>query len=205
MADYFPPRDGDMLIWLKNFSDKLPGHQKDLGLTDAQVKSMQGSCDQLSSAITANQKKQAEYQAQIAATNAVRESALPGLRAGIRLIKAQPGFAQKPAIGPDLGIVTATSQLTTAQHQVTGSAEVQRGRVRIQFRKGPFDSVNVYARRPGQVEWTFLARDTHTPYDDCTPLAQPGVPESREYRLIGVCKDQEQGLPSDILHVTCSG
>jgi hypothetical protein len=73
------------------------------------------------------------------------------------------------------------------------------------FKKLGFDSVNVYARASGESEWHFLARDTNSPYDDHRELAKPGTPEVREYRLIGVLKDQESGTPSDSTSVTFSG
>ena len=47
--------------------------------------------------------------------------------------------------------------------------------------------------------------DTHSPYDDHTPLAVPGVAEVREYQAFGVLHDQQIGQPSDIVSVTFGG
>ena len=52
---------------------------------------------------------------------------------------------------------------------------------------------------------TTSGRDTNSPYDDHRELSKPGTPEVREYRLIGVLKDQESGTPSDATSVTFSG
>jgi len=59
-------------------------------------------------------------------------------------------------------------------------------------------------RNDGQLvaAWRLLDRDNHPPYVDSTPLAQPGVPEVREYRLMGVWSDQEVGQPSDVASIT---
>jgi hypothetical protein len=62
--------------------------------------------------------------------------------------------------------------------------------------------VNVYSRRQGTSPWTFLARDTRSPYVDTTPLAQAGTPEVREYRVRGVIDDVEIGKYSPTRQIT---
>ena len=47
--------------------------------------------------------------------------------------------------------------------------------------------------------------DTHSSYDDHTPLAVPGVAEVREYQAFGVLHDQQIGQASDIVSVTFGG
>lgn len=51
----------------------------------------------------------------------------------------------------------------------------------------------------------FLARDTHSPYDDYRPLVKDGTPEIREYKLVGVFDDVEIGVASDIASITFVG
>ena len=43
------------------------------------------------------------------------------------------------------------------------------------------------------------------PFLDETPLAQPGIPEQREYMARGVKGDDEIGQDSDIVTVTYAG
>jgi hypothetical protein len=85
------------------------------------------------------------------------------------------------------------------------TAEANHGFVRVRFKKTGFDGVNVYTRRKGETEWRFLARDTNSPYDDYSELAKEGAAEVPEYRVIGVCKDEQIGLPSDAVTVTFGG
>ena len=77
--------------------------------------------------------------------------------------------------------------------------------MRLKFTKLGVDGVNVYARLKGQSTWTKIAFDSSSPYEDHRPLSVPGTPEVREYRLIGVIKDEEVGLASDIVAVTFAG
>jgi hypothetical protein len=67
------------------------------------------------------------------------------------------------------------------------------------------DSVNIYGRLAGQSAWTLLGRDSESPYLDQRPLANPAVPEKREYMARGVVNDVEIGVDSDIVTVVFAG
>ena len=66
------------------------------------------------------------------------------------------------------------------------------------MKKGAHE-INVYSRLQGEAQWQFLARDTHSPYIDTRPLANPAIPEVREYAARCVINDEEKGLLSDIV------
>ena len=55
------------------------------------------------------------------------------------------------------------------------------GQVRVNFTKGECDRVAVYCRERGTLGRTKLGIDTNSPYFDTKPLANPTVPEVREY------------------------
>ena len=57
-------------------------------------------------------------------------------------------------------------------------------------------------RHAGEQGWKQIGIDMRPPFDDYDPLRQQGVPEAREYRLIGVVNDEDVGSPSDIVTVT---
>ena len=50
-----------------------------------------------------------------------------------------------------------------------------------------------------------LGTDTEAPYFDTKPLANPAVPEVREYMARGMVGDEEVGLDSDIASITFAG
>jgi hypothetical protein len=203
-SDFFPATDGNLALHLKNYRDKLPGNGKALYWSDAGIKASQDRCDRIIAALAANEKSRADYKAQVGITNATKKADLSGLRADIRLLKASVGYTE--AIGRDLGIVTLTPpQTITSTDKASATAEAHGDTVRIRWKKGNLDGVNVYMRRQGETDWRRLDRDSHSPYDDRSPLAKPGVPEVREYRVIGVIKDQEVGAPSDILSLLFNG
>jgi hypothetical protein len=202
--DFIPSRDADQTLWSKNLRAKIDVHGKALGFTPAQIKSMQSLCDEIVSASIETEKKHTEYKAQVAAAQAVRQRNFTALRKSAQLIKAQSSYSE--AIGRDLGIARATaSPLAPSSVKASGVAEARKGFVRIKWRKAGCDSVNIYMRRQGDAAWQLLGRDTHSPYDDATPLTRPEAPELREYRITPVRKDVEIGEPSDILSVMFTG
>ena len=113
--------------------------------------------------------------------------------------------AMTPAIATDLQILgtTTTFDPNTFKPELSGS--VVGGGVEVRFKKGQTGGVNISTRLRGQIAWTFLARDTSSPYLDNRPLGIPGTPEVREYIAYGVVDDQQIGLQSDIVSVTFAG
>jgi len=80
------------------------------------------------------------------------------------------------------------------------------GVVELDFDKSISDGVNIYAKRDGDADFVFLARDTASPYID-NPDASGLVatkPELREYKAVYVQSDAEIGLFSDEVVVNCA-
>src|SRR5437016_13884477 len=69
--------------------------------------------------------------------------------------------------------------------------------VELDFDKSISDGVNIYAKRDGDADFVFLARDTASPYIDNRPLLVATKPELREYKAVYVQSDAEIGLFSD--------
>jgi hypothetical protein len=65
--------------------------------------------------------------------------------------------------------------------------------------------MKLFMRVKGQTTWAVLTISTSSFFDDRTPLAQPNVPEVREYMVCGCVNDQEVGNPSDIVSAVFAG
>ena len=88
------------------------------------------------------------------------------------------------------------------------------GVVELDFDKSISDGVNIYAKRDGDADFVFLARDTApaapksdegwSPYIDNRPLLVATKPELREYKAVYVQNDAEIGLFSDEVVVNCA-
>ncbi len=119
--------------------------------------------------------------------------------------KSKMAGAFTEAIGADLGIIRPESGFDSATFKPVFKVTGQPGTVKIEFTKRETDGVNIYCRLKGQAKFKFVSRDTNSPYEGHTPLAQAGVAEVREYSLRGVINDAEIGQLSDIVSVTYGG
>jgi hypothetical protein len=124
-------------------------------------------------------------------------------RALIRRIKAHPNYTV--ALGEQLGIVGPddTTDLTTSKPTLSGTDQTG-GTVELSFSKSVSDGVNLYSKRGNETGFTFLARDTSSPYVDNRPLLVAGQPELRRYKCVYVSADAEIGQFSDEVPVTCA-
>ncbi|MFA6545989.1 MAG: hypothetical protein WCS99_16335, partial [Limisphaerales bacterium] len=116
-------------------------------------------------------------------------------RALARRIKEHPAYT--PALGQQLGIIGPedTTDLSASKPTLTVDDQ-QNGLIIIGFNKSISEGVNIYSRRGSETAFTFLARDTFSPYvDNRAPLS--GTTEHREYQAVYVVNDDEVGLRSD--------
>ena len=90
------------------------------------------------------------------------------------------------------------------QMNSVNSTDQTGGVVELDFDKSISDGVNIYAKRDGDADFVFLARDTASPYVDNRPLLVATKPELREYKALYVQSDAEIGLFSDEVVVNCA-
>lgn len=203
---YMPRADGDLLVWLDNFSKQLATHGATVGLDAAAIKALQDKCTAITTAVGEAERAYAGWRAAVAHSAEVKDGGLKVVAAAVAHLDTHPGCTG--AIRASLGITapqTAEQSVALGEHKVPFKLEGLPGRVVVKWRKGVLDGVNVYGQRGGETEWMLLARDNRPPYDDLRPLMQPGTGEVRRYRLVGVVDDREVTPPSDIASISLGG
>lgn len=198
--DYLPSTDGDLNIWLGNFQAKLATYGLTCGLTAGEVTATSADCTTLSGGINNAEAQKNLSKSATAAKDTMKKNLLPTLRNTIKRMKTHTAYTEE--IGQDLGIIGSDGP-TPDKPTLKGKATPNY--VLLEFIKKGFDGVNIYARLKGQSTWTFLARDTQSPYHDTRALAVAGTPETREYMCMGVIADEEVGEESDIVSVVYGG
>ena len=141
----------------------------------------------------------------VATKNTAVASATHLVRDQVALFKKQPGYTE--AIGEVLGVVPSPSPFDPDTYQAKILSAVNTapgGVVKVRFSKayGNISGINLYYRLQGQTVFQLIGFRQNTPFVDDTPVAQPNVPEVREYQGIAVISDVEIGLASDIVAVT---
>lgn len=223
-----PRTDNELMVWLNNFSTAFATHATALGFTEADVSSVQADAAMLNFLVgdlvptyKAALQARTSYKsllingpvgspggglppAPVTATApaTVPPGILPRLRQLVQRIQVAPGYTE--AIGDNLGIVgppaPAPVPISSAKPTARATARPD-GVVEIAFVKGDFDGVFIEGRRTGETAWANLGTDNFSPFVDTRPPAEPGKPETREYRLRYLLTDEPVGEWSDIVAV----
>ena len=199
-ASYFPRSDAGLVVWITNLLTALPAQAKALGMSPTEYKDAIDQAKAVVAAIAADEQKYADWQAAVARTADLRTEALTEIQRVIERLKTSPGYTEET--GKALMAVPSKAAVV---HLETYKPELRAiahgGKVRIHWKRGALDGINVYSRKQGDSAWVLLGHDSRPPYDDPRPINSVEV---REYRAIGVSHDQEVGQASDTIAVAVS-
>ncbi len=192
MSDYIPVRDNpELRAWILAYLAALPTYGATVGVTVVE----QGTLTSLGNAaigcIDNTVTRKNSYDSSLADRDLAVRNFTVVLRPIVRRIKANANYNEM--IGENLGIVADNPPIDPNQIKPTLTLTVNMGFVRVRILRNGAESVNLFSRRSGQAEWTFLARVTRATYLDETPLANAGVPEIREYMAQGFLGDSQVG------------
>lgn len=201
--DYIPSKDSDKVIWNNNLNAKIGSEGTALGLSPAEITTVKSVTADNSAAIVANDDAQTAARAAKATKDTQLKTGNKTIRDLVRKMKSSSNYTT--TIGTNLGIIGEDPTVDYSTYQPKIKAFVMPGRVRIDFVKDGLNGMNIYARLKGQSSWVKLAYDSFSPYEDNRALAVATTPEHREYMAIGVIRDQEVTLSSDIVEAVYGG
>lgn len=202
--DFIPNKRAENKAWWTNLKDNGTVELAKIGLpagditaavataTD-QVAKMQATDDAETALAAARTMEKAATQSNEAAT-----------RLAVRNWKTNPAYASSGIEG-SLKLKGAGDGFDPSTFKTVLKLSIVGGQIRVDFTKEKCDSVAIYCRLRGTQGWTKLGTDSRSPYYDTAPLANPSVPETREYLGMGVIDDIEIGLPSDIVSIVFGG
>lgn len=202
-GDYIPVGKNEKATWARTGEKQIDKVAAAMGLSADDVTAMKKLYKNVYEAVSACAVAQATCDSIVSENNKKLDDSIKALRGFVKQIKANRNYSED--MGEALGIVTSHHTLNADDYKPHIKALVLSGHVTIKFIKKGIEGVNVYSRLSGEVKWTKLSYDTHSPYVDNRPLAQDGVPEKREYMCIGVKNDKEIGQMSDIVEVLFGG
>jgi hypothetical protein len=202
-ADIFPKSKPVLRGWLETFETALDDHGAEVGIDAPRVTLIKGHIDGWIASFVAIEPAKNAWQTTTAANDGLTLTLIPELRTLIKDIKGSTAYTH--ALGEAFGIIAPVSGFDPSTFKTTLKIKIEGGRIIIEFVKSEVEGVHIYTRLRGELGWTYLATDTHSPYYDTRPLATPGHAETREYMARGVINDEEIGLDSDIASVVFSG
>lgn len=187
--------------WLLNYRDKIATYMGVLGVGEEEVSKIR---EDIESCVAAgehiSQLKARLHEAQ-ANQRLLEKSIEERIRTQMSQAKSRATLTDE--IKRQLRVDVGTSNFEPGASRPSFQIEIEAGAVRIEFEKGQFDAVNIYSRIVGEPTWRFIARDTNSPYVDCSPLVVSDAGEIREYVLRGVVDDLEMGQTSVVRSVNC--
>ena len=193
---FIPRADGYKKTWAANLQSKIGGQAAAIGLVAADVNSITSSCSDIVSQVdTAAQAQQAAKQATATKIGHVKADET-NIRTYVKRIKANAGY--NSAIGQALGIIGEDHEVDEANSKPALTLHKDPHGWRIEFNlQGHFDGVNIYKKLAAAADFTFLARDTSSPYID-----NAAVDNGTQYYAYYVMGDDEVGLISDLAVVS---
>ena len=201
--NYIPGNDDEFRAWIVNFLAKLTAQGAAIGITAPEQSLLSSLGNAAIGGVDNFTAKKNEYDSALANRKELRVQFLTPLRPIVRRAKTSPNYNE--TIGEILGIVGADTPIdpATIQPEIIVTAHMSEVIIRIN-RKGA-ESADLFVRLMGQPAWTRLTRATRATYVDIRPLAQPGVPEVREYMAQAFIGDTPVGLPSQSKAVIFTG
>lgn len=199
--DFMPNKRAERYFWWKNLSDKITVEGPKFDLAAGEITVAKGIADDQIAKMEATDSAQATLDGKRAEERASDAANQAAIRLKIRNWKTLPGY---PASGSEgvLRLKGTESVFDPGAFKPVIKVSIEGGVIKVDFIKSGCDSMVVYCRLRGTTTWTKLGTDSESPYFDTKPLANPNVPEVREYMAMGMINDEEIGLPSDIVSVT---
>ena len=202
MGQHFIPRnEGEKLSWLSNYRDKIAAYGGGLGLERDETAAIRDEIDAFLAACDDLLRLKKSLHAETACLREQERALREKLEAQVVRLKSGTGYLSQ--IGRQLRIEGEISSFDPDAFKPGFNLMAEAGCVRVDFAKGELDAVNIYSRVRGQPAWRFVARDTNSPYMDCSPPSGADPVEVREYMLRGVLGDEEVGCASDVITVSC--
>ena len=203
LTDYLPKRDPELDEWADNYGAKLPEVAATVDVSDDEVTGTTSRIAAFKGDLNKVNNKKAELGAAVDTKNQSKKALIDYVRPQNVRIKKHSGYNDDT--GKLLKIIGPDDDFDHDAYVPTLTAEVFPGSVKLEFGKASTDGVDIDARLEGEATWTFLARDTQSPYMDNRPLAVPNQPETREYRCRAVIGDEPIGKMSEIASAVFGG
>ena len=203
MNDFVPSSDAELVTWATNIKDKIATEGTLLGMIPADVNDVITWCDSIINSINIAEQSKTAYESAAADKKLKVASAISKARKFAKDVKRNNSYTL--AIGTELGIVGKETTFSPSDYKPTLKAQAFPGYINVKFVKKGVEGINLYGRKKGEGNWLKLGFFAHSPCKDLRPLVDDGQAENREYMCIGVKKDQEIGLQSNIVSIAFAG
>ena len=222
---YLSKTDQGKADMLDNLALKLPGYATVLGLTPAEVASVQADAAMFNYVMDLQEAYKTFKQNVSAHKDVLRDGplgaplgALPvfptlpvaptavgaGIFARIRKLagRIKNNLAYTKAIGEDLGIVGDEQVIDIPNLKPVLDSRLDVGRPFILWKKGPADSIDIYVDRKDGLGFVYLANDSQPDYLDTFPVPAGVTTAVWDYKAVYKIGNDQVGQFSEPISVT---
>lgn len=194
---YFVPQGNPkLLVWSGTYKEKVALLGPDVGLTPAEITEQEDAAQQLIDAVQLVDTKTKELDSARSALALCKQTQLKKIIQKAGIMKRSPNY--NDTIGSALGIIGTQQTLDLEVMRPVLKLSVFPGMVEVSFQLLGMRGITIYSRIKGTFGWQQLSHDYESPYLDARPLAQPNVPEIREYIARYFNGREDVGRESDV-------
>ena len=221
---YIPSSDAEKGVWFNNFTSKITLYATTLGITPAELTSIQKDNAFFQYLISVmelyrqyilnlagykNMLKHAVGQQHIGAmpvlpTIATAPASVPeGVfdRVSKLVIRIKANANYTDNIGNDLGIIAASTSVDVSALQPELTIKLDVGKPHLKWKKGVSDAIDLYVDRSDGAGYTLIGRLMRNEYLDIASLPANKVFDEWHYKAIYIIADTPVGLYSRITSV----
>jgi hypothetical protein len=201
--DYMPAKDAALKFWLQNIAEKLNQVGPAYGLSPAEIAQGQNACANMIAALEDFFEARITYRSKKTGKQEAKKKESKILRNVLNRMKAHPDFSEDNA--HVLKIATRPYTVTHEDYQPEFRLQNWGNHIKVYFKKRGVTGVKIFCKLQGEKEFKLLDYRIRSPYSDERPLAQPSVPEVREYMLMGMKNDEPIGQFSNVKTIVFAG
>ena len=172
--DFFPRKLAEVVVFLTNWIGKYPTIAAALGIDALEITNnttlVQAEIDAHANMTTKKAESKSAVEAHLAQLKITRDE----IRRAAGEIKKRPNYTE--AIGDELMIIGAEQEEIDFENiKPDIEAKLVGGLPVIEFDLKGTEGIRLLSKRGAEVDYSFLAIDTHPPYDDTRPKLDPSV------------------------------
>jgi hypothetical protein len=187
VKDYIPRRKNARSTWAATLKNAIAVKGPLVGESAGDISNVQNAAQGIVDETNNMAAAKATYEAAIKNSKQKISGHVKTIRQHAQRMKTHPSYTK--AIGLALGIASDAYMADAANSRpVLKISKVPKGYAIKYKLMGFFDGVNIYRKRPGDADFTFLVRDTRSPFIDKDPMV-----DGTQYHAYFVSGDVEVG------------
>ncbi len=193
--DYIPADKYQLDAWAKQFAATVANNVGSYGISEEQAIALNTAVEDYSGDLVIEKQLIDQKRQRVNKTQNDRKTLVTLSRNMAQVIKSNPDYTDN--VGKEFDIVGAETHHDTENAQpVLKAKKVPHGWEFSFGLEGYYSGVNIYRKRPGEENFSYLATDTRSPYVDNQPMEN-----GTQYCAYFILGDTEVGQPSDVVTV----